>query len=395
METKISMNTLESRLKLNKPTFYKTKLVSALSILIFTPSIHASMLQKQLAEKPSPFEYTANLNYIHQSSSESDLKSSNTLSADWSITYKSSSSSLWHLHAELATTQHQNTVAQFIADSNADAGSAVDKDDHGRLQISELFYQTAINPQNQISIGLLNATVFLDSTQYANDENIQFITPSLVNNPVIDFPDYVLGLAYQHQNTKEISSTLFISSTHGLADNTARNYSNLFEIQDDQKGVFSAIEAKYSIPQLEVKSGVWLHNGEHEALNNSQQTNLSNYGVYLNIDKNIKRHGFSARFGASNPKVASTSRFLSLSYQYSKKSAQLGVGYSHSFKSSYNTEPSNNPQVVEAYWNKSIGKYWAITPSIQYFIDPEMNNNGLSVQNKHLYNANFRLTYQF
>ena len=106
-----------------------------------------------------------------------------------------------------------------------------------------------------------------------------------MNNPVIDFPDYVIGLAYESNLAKNVSSTLFISSTHGIADNQSRNYANLFEVQKDEKGPFSAAEIQYTNQQWFINGGIWLHNGNHEALDDNTKLDLSNYGIYSNINR--------------------------------------------------------------------------------------------------------------
>jgi hypothetical protein len=390
------MKQFKPEFKLNKPILSRTKLLLALSIFGFTPIIQASPTQTNMAVETKALDYTANLNYIHQSSSDRDLVPSNTLSADLTVTYQASSSILWNLHIEAASTQNNHTVSKLIADSNADAGSAEDEANQGRIQVSEFFIQKTFNANNQITAGLVDATAFLDSSSFANDENMQFITSSLVNNPVIDFPDYVLGFAYQHQFSETIGSTLFISSTHGLSDNAAHSYSNLFEVRDDQKGIFSALETQFNTAQLEIKSGIWLHNGEHEALNDSTQKHLFNYGVYVNIDKSIQKHGFSMRLGASNPKVATTDQFFSLAYQYANNDDVFGLGYSQTFQSDYIQGTSiKNPQVIEAYWNKNLGKNWSVTPSIQMFKNPQIDDETLYIESDSIYNTNVRLTYNF
>lgn len=346
------------------------------------------------------------VNLIHQHSSVSNIDNDTTLSADLMIHYQTRHG-LWNVHIEASNTPNENGLANRLLDSNADAGSALNNRDRGRLQLSELSYQFAATDNTQITAGLLDATGFIDGGQIMNDENHNFISPSLVNNLVIDFPDYVIGAALEYQYHPQWSGRVFISSTHGIADNNSRNYSSLFEVGDDEKGLFSALELGFKTENRFLNSGVWLHSGDHEALNNSQKTDLSNYGVYLSAGLQEKRHQYEVRVGWANPNVSAASQFASLAYQYAADNWNLGVGYSITGLSDEldatlpdpsladNASTANpSAQTLEVYWHKPINQNWHITPSVQWFKNPLYASDNVTLDTE-LMTYNLRINYEF
>ncbi|MEA1987724.1 MAG: hypothetical protein U9N57_00785 [Pseudomonadota bacterium] len=350
-----------------------------------------------MANTSDPLNTEASINLIHQHSSDNQIAPETTLSLDLNIEYAISQTDLIGFHVEASTTPQKNGVSTVILDSNADSSSAVDHADNGRIQVSEFFYQAALSDDKRFTIGLLNATSFLDSSLIANDENQQFITPSLVNNPVIDFPDYVIGLAYESNLVKNVTSTVFISSTHGIADNQSRNYANLFELQKDEKGLFSAAEIQYMNKYWFINGGVWLHSGNHEALDDNTKLDLSNYGIYSNINKTLGNHTLGFRAGLANPKVSIASEFISLAYQYSTKQTIFGLGYSKIITSGFNQDDTlkNNQKMIELYSKYSFNENISLTPTIQFYNNPQIDTALVKKVPNELYNLSLRLNYQF
>ncbi|MEA3404757.1 MAG: hypothetical protein U9R28_03340 [Pseudomonadota bacterium] len=358
--------------------------------LLFIPVVYIPNL---LAE--DRLSYKGGFNLIHQHSSEQQLETDTSLSADLAVFYKSENDGVWHLHIEASSTPNQNGVAAILQDSNADSGSSLNDRDHGRVQISELNYTHSLTENTQLSAGLVDATGYLDTAEIMNDENHHFISSSLVNNAVIDFPDYVIGAALQHQINDQLSTRLFISSTHGIADNNSRNYSSLFEVNDDEKGLFTAIEMSYKTETHYLNTGGWLHSGQHQALNNPNQTDLSNYGLYLGAGLKKQKHQYEMRFGLANPEVSAACQFLSLAYLYSTNSWDLGLGYSTTRLSEelQGDYPKKN-ETAELFLHKHLNKHWFITPSVQWFNDPLYESDSIELDSPIL-TYNIRLSFEF
>ena len=105
----------------------------------------------------------------------------------------------WTLHIEGNTTPRDDGVSTLIGESNADAGTALDDARRGRVQVSELYYTHAWQGARSLAIGMVDASAYLDISRIANDANAQFLGVSFVNNPVIEFPDYSLGMVYEQR----------------------------------------------------------------------------------------------------------------------------------------------------------------------------------------------------
>ncbi|WEJ61609.1 hypothetical protein [Thiomicrorhabdus lithotrophica] len=350
-----------------------------------------------MANTSIPLNTELGINLIHQHTSDSQITPETTFSVDLSIEYAFSETDLIGLHIEGSSTPQKEGLSSTILDSNADSSSAIDHADNGRIQVSQLFYQSTHQNNKRFTIGLLDVTSFLDSSLIVNDENQQFITPSLVNNPVIDFPDYVIGLAYESNLVKNITSTVFISSTHGIADNQSRNYANLFEVQKDEKGLFSAAEIQYINQDWLINGGIWLHNGNHEALDDNTKIDLSNYGIYSNINRIVGNHTLGFRAGLANPKVSIASEFISLAYQYSTKQTIFGLGYSKIITSGFNEDETlkNNQEMIELYSKYELNENLSLTPTIQLYKNPQIDTTLVKKVPNNLFNLSLRLNYQF
>ena len=393
--------------QMHKPTPLQTNTshssqLSQLSLIIIT-GLYSSTL---LANNNEHFSISGGVNLIHQHSTVKTLKTDTTLSADLVLGYQQKNG-LWTVHLEASNTPNSNGLSNTLLDSNADAGSALNNRDRGRIQLSEFSYQFFATASTQITAGLVDATGFIDGAHIMNDENHNFISPSLVNNLIIDFPDYVIGAAIEYQYNPKWSSRLFVSSTHGIADNSSRNYSSLFEVGEDEKGIFSALELGFKTENRFLNSGVWLHSGDHEALNDNQKTDLSNYGVYLSAGLQESRHQYELRFGWANPDVSAASEFASLAYQYSADHWDLGIGYSVTgLSDKLNSKPiepsltdntsTANPaaQTLEVYWHKPISQNWHITPSVQWFKNPLYASDEATLDSE-LMTLNLRVNYEF
>ncbi|GAB6070174.1 hypothetical protein JCM30760_12710 [Thiomicrorhabdus hydrogeniphila] len=366
-----------------KPSILHTALFISSSALLLPPVVHAE----------NDISYEASVNLIHQQPNTAKLESNTSLSADLVI-IKPTQNGEWNLHLEASNTPITDGIANVIQDSNSDSGSSLDNRDEGRIQISEFNYRHNFTDRLNATLGLVDATSFLDSSEIMNDENHNFISPSLVNNPVIDFPDYVLGGAVEYATSQNTSARLFVSSTHGIADNNSRNYASLFEVNDDEKGLFSAIEFQYKKDNFFFNTGAWLHNGKHEALNDPQENDLSNYGGYLTSGYQFKQHQFETRFGVANPKVSSAKQFFSAAYQFNTDAWNLGIGYSSTQFSHSLITPQKAAETVETYLHIPINSHWHITPSLQLFKHPNYDSQTIQLDSTAM-SANVRLNYTF
>ena len=279
-----------------------------------------------------------------------------------------------HLYLEGSTTP-TTSASSVIGGSNADAGTAVDKNGKGRLQLSEIAYGFDIDALN-ISLGVQDLTAFADATAVSNDEGSQFLADSLVNNAAIPFPDYTPSLVMNYGNEDEANFTVLIANAYGLGDNPSANYSDLFRFGRDrstglQKGVFALGELR--VPSsVNLTMGGWARTSElPQHLGGAYKRRA--YGLYADLDGSISENtSWSGRVGWSSAKTTDeVTSHLSLAVEHAYTEDHviaLGVawnGLSSDFKA---TSPNAaNPLVAELYYRWQINEYVAISPDVQYW----------------------------
>jgi hypothetical protein len=338
------------------------------------------------------FSYDGDVNVIVQTSDYAQAETGTETSADLFLHYTKQA---WqfNLHLEGNITPSSNSITALLPKANADAFSAVDEYDHGRIQVSELYvdYVSNQNKLRQLSIGLLDATAFFDTNAIMNDENTQFIASTLGNNPTIDFPDYTLGLTgiFQAGVTANAQTRVGLFSGKGLADNANRAYNEAIELNPDSKGAFMIAESQLmETPIHHLSAGVWLHNGDHTHIKKPNKTRLINYGAYLTGSHQMGANTMGLRIGYSRPEVNELNKMLSLGIEH-QYSAQWVTAAAASFQfASSEATQIDNPQTYEVYARYQPAKpEFYVTPSIQYFKNTTLG--------KDIWLGNLRLSYIF
>ena len=285
-------------------------------------------------------------------------------------------------------------IASQIGIANADAGSALDRNDNGRLQLSELHYLWPIQ-NSELYLGLIDPTRFLDSSDIANDETQQFIGAGFVNNPLIDFPDYTLGLAYHYvAGDDQPGFVMMLSSSHGIADNPNRSYRQLIQLFDQDKGMFAGAELYYPWRNFKFRTGLWLNSASKQRIDKAQ-SNAKNYGVYTSIDAVSGDHQWNLRYGYTNPDITTSNHFAAMTYQYQYKQATLGLGLAHQRTTHKTSDYTNQPNTqAELYLRINPISGLSITPSIHYLHGKSSSQNTQQLS-KHNWVAGLRLSYYF
>ncbi|BBN59728.1 carbohydrate porin [Hydrogenovibrio marinus] len=346
------------------------------------------------AKKPSPLEFHAYATAIYQHSFDKSIEDDTSLSGDLYTRYLAKNF-IVNSHIEVNSTPKTKGMASVIRQSNADAGTALSKNNQGRLQLSELYLSLSYEKNTSFHVGLLNSTVFFDTSLIGNNENTQFIASDFVNNPVIDFPDYALAGVVEYQFSATNTTRFMASSTNGLADNPNRDYSSLFEVNSDNKGIFCILETQWQTDNTLFETGVWLHNGDHRALDDANNKHLKNYGAYLTAAQSFGKQTVEARAGIANARVSATKDFVSLAYQITLSDWTLGTAYGYTEISKYSSMRHDAAQEVEVYGKHMVGKYFSLTPSVQYFKNPFHNSTVAPSLANEVWAANLRVNFAF
>ena len=288
-----------------------------------------------------------------------------------------------HLYLEGSTTPSVS-ASSVIAGSNLDAGTAVDRNGKGRIQLSEIAYDFDLDTMN-FSIGVQDLTAFADATAVSNDEGSQFLAGSLVNNSSIAFPDYAPSIVFAYGGEGSINATALVANAYGLGDNPNANYADLFKFGRDEnsnlkKGVFVLGEVR--VPSgINVTLGAWLRTSElpqHLGGGNKSRA----FGVYADADGMVSENTlWSARVGWNSAKCTdeiTTHASFAVEHSYRDDHViALGVawdGLSSDYKSTFAN--AGNATVAELYYRWQINEYLAISPDVQYWHNA--NNRSIS-----------------
>lgn len=151
----------------------------------------------------TPWEFTGNAVIIHQAINESYIRNEPAASADL-VVQRQHGSGIWLAHIEASSTPESNSVSGIVPEANADAGSALDKNSEGRLQLSELYYTYLFAGNQTLSAGLLDVSGFFEQSRIASDETTQFMGAFFTGNPTIGFPDYTVGIVYEAEHLRSV-----------------------------------------------------------------------------------------------------------------------------------------------------------------------------------------------
>jgi hypothetical protein len=317
----------------------------------------------------SALQVSGGLTMVGLHPNEARIQDDQTLSADLFVE-RSSDRGRWLLYIEGNSSLDVQAASTILIEANADAGTALDPDRNGRIQISELNYQFWRRGGDRLTVGLVDSSAYLDRTRITNDENLQFLGASFVNNPTIEFPDYTIGLVYEKARLAgrpQINAVL--TSSNGLADNPNLSYSQLLEFTDGDKGVFAAIGLGWPEQTHLTRVGAWVNTRSHTALAGNGATNKDNYGVYAVHGRSWGSHAVNLRIGLANPEISQGSGFSALAYRYRWRAHAIGVGMARTFVSTEETDPDlDDSTQLEIFGRFTLNESFHLTVSIQKLI---------------------------
>ncbi len=326
-----------------------------------------------------------------QSSNDTRIKSELTVSVDLILNWKIGNGELY-TYIEANSSPKNQGVSSILPEANADAGSSLDKDRSGRVQISEFAYRLFMKNSQTLTLGLLDVTAYFDQSRIASDENSQFLGVSFVQNPTIEFPDYTLGIVYENYLSQQTILRAALTSSNGIADNPNVSYSQLVDITDKDKGAFTILSLSNKTEKWLFRGGIWSHTEAHGSLDENR-LNEKNYGAYFLSGYREGKHGINLRLGQSNENVSLAHRFFGLSYQYNKTPFVFGAGAAKIFFS--DNVPSGtwaNTYHFETYLRYQINHRLYITADIQQLINSNLDSSN-TLRDHHQNLLGLRLTY--
>ncbi|MCF4007842.1 carbohydrate porin [Rheinheimera sp. UJ63] len=335
--------------------------------------ISAFIALTPLTTQASSWDFSGGVVLTHQQTDEQQVANETAASADLLLTKQQLSGS-WVIHLEASSSPKTAGISRLLPEANTDAASALSKEDNGRFQLSELFYQHQFSDLQTLSVGLIDISGFFEQSRIASDEATQFLGAFFTGNPLIEFPDYTLGVVYeQHLTAGPVLRAAFASS-NGLADNDARSYSQLLTVNEKDKGVFAITSISWRQSDYLFRLGVWANTAAHVRLDDSDQEQ-ANYGLYLLAGYQLGKHAWNVRLGAANDRVSTAGAFAGVSYQFSHNNYVLGLAMARAYVGQQiisDERPVNaDTQQYEMYLRYAITPTVFITADIQSIVNSD------------------------
>ena len=359
----------------------------SVSTMAFSGVAYADEKQAEQAEAQTGTEepeISASLIGTFQSASDSRINDEASLRPEVFVALPVSAlSGEIHAHIEGTTTPRSNGVTSFLGDSNTNVGTATNGAGHGRLQLSELFYEFEGNGF-ALNVGLLDTTAFLDTSAFANDERTQFMNWSLVHNTTIEFPDYALGAALVTEGEGATPGvTVVLASSSGLGDNPSHSYPDLFDARSSGKGVFAGAELGWALASLgeegAARLGVWTNTADHPYLNATPGT-TTNKGVYGVLEGTAMGTGWSLRAGKADGDVSAADWFVGAALQRQLTDVvTVGLGVTRTGASDDLGAGFSDSTEAELYVKYDVIKHVSLTPSVQWVRNPGFDSTGTVV----------------
>lgn len=331
--------------------YVKPIIKAILGIVLATAAGHA------VAES-ADWNFSGNSVFTHQTTNEINAETELSASGDLVITRKLGAGE-WLAHVEASSTPKSNGVSRVYPEVNEDAGSALDKNNNGRIQLSELYYTHSFRNRQTLSVGLIDLSGLFDQSRIASDETTQFLGSSFTRNITIEFPDYTLGVVHNTKLWNNLEWRSAIASSNGLADNSERSYSELARVSADGKGVFGITSASWQGNEWFIRAGAWLNTADHQSLDMTE-AGLTNYGVYALAEHARGQHAANVRVGSANAETSKSARFASIAYRYEWDKLTTGVAFGRTFSSS--EQPDSTPGDTNHY---ELFLRYNLTPSLQ------------------------------
>lgn len=289
--------------------------------------------------------------------------------------------------------QHDESV-------NPDVGALSDPVDDADfdegIYVDELWLQQVLlDGRVRARVGFLEQQTFFDRNAYANSEDRQFMTTFLDNNAVVPLPNG-LGAALL------VKPVAWLELAAGVADAdnvpTQAGFDTAFDGASSLTG-YLELTLDVSLPlgggplPGRYRVGVFRDGrkktvfGRSDATTGQPEKERGHFGVYLSFDQRVLRWsggldsglGIFARFGAADGDVNEIEWFWSVGLQAEgplpgRDRDVLGLGLYHAIGSDRfrdEVDPDFDAEIgVELYYRIALLPWLAVTPDLQYIVDP-------------------------
>jgi hypothetical protein len=280
-----------------------------------------------------------------------------------------------------------NDKVQTYAVVNAVSDPSLNDAADTLAKVTKLYYQQSMfDDKITIDFGKLNFNSFFASNKYSSDSDSQFITSIFSGDKIIETPPQRLGLALAYDIVETFKVT-YAYFSHDI-DHV------------DSSGV-NAVQLAYSPYKCcNLLIYAWGNNRNHYSLKDiNKKSGICGFGI--SVDHEVKNNiGVFGRFSYKDPSVSvlqSTSSAIEptelkqqpyMSWDagvqisgniWSRPTDVIGFAIgqmygSKDYKNYIINYKDGTETEMELYYNFGINKNFAVTPAVQYFIDPKGGN---------------------
>lgn len=249
---------------------------------------------------------------------------------------------------------------------NRDAG-----DTENRLEATEIWYEHyLLDKKIALTFGKLDPTLYVDQSNYANDETTQFLSFTFRNNDAVEFSDNNLGLHFM----------VFPFEWLDIEGEMLSNDSTLKDFFDNSFWS-GQINLKPNLFKREtnLRALGWLNDADHTKLLDATKNKENNHGAGISFDQELSDSlGIFARYSYQNPDVSEFDQVYSLGFQlmgnyWNRKDDYLGLAFGQIFLSDDFKKLGNpdSPEThIEFYYNLVLNDHLSLSPDIQVITNP-------------------------
>lgn len=242
--------------------------------------------------------------------------------------------------------------------------------------VTEVWYeQYLFDNRLAVTFGKVYFPNYLDTNEYANDENRQFLSRIFRNADTIDFPSGDQCIGARASIAPEFADYLTIEAMWGEAD---CDYEQVFDHPFIATQLNLAPDRLFNYDEKQwggnYRAYFWYNGDNHAKIKDPEMTKLRNYGLGISCDQKITdAFGVFGRFSWQDSVVSDLEYHWSIGTQvngkcwdrendvYAVAIGQVIPGTEYGKMSN----PNNNETHLETYYSVYINEHIAISPDIQ------------------------------
>ena len=306
-------------------------------------------------------------------SKNGDDVTDDSYSVDIEIEKKFSDYGKAYLHLEAGHGQGVTDELQVFSNVNADATG------DENLDLIEAWYEHYFkNLPLTFTFGKIDATRYIDTNEYANDETLEFLGDIFKNSPALEFPDSnSVGIRLAAEPNDFLDIEL-------VAMDANSDWEDVFD------SIFFAGQINFK-PNLFNKKGNyriygWLNDKNHIKWNDTAKIKEEGYGFGLSFDQELTGIvGIFMRYGWQNPKVYAEGADFSLEQSWgigiqiagkswNRENDVFGIAFgriipSYDYKK-FLGRKAEAEEHLEAYYKLWINRHFALSLDLQVIRHP-------------------------